>query len=107
MVGVEGEHSKPLVPAEKGTELRLSPWSQGVGTPKNIHNYKCQKGGGGGSVYNKVREKSSIQGLRSMAKKSQTIQVRTNKYNCLLHKYPRTHPTLQPSPYYLVNASYL
>lgn len=89
MVGVEGEHSKPLVPAEKGTELRLSPWSQGVGTPKNIHNYKCQKGGGGGSVYNKVREKSSILGLRSMAKKAKLykyVQANTTAYCTNTHE---------------------
>lgn len=49
MVGVEGEHSKPLVPAEKGTEPGFTQWIHRVtGPPQNINNCQGQKGGGGG-----------------------------------------------------------
>lgn len=49
MVGVEGEHSKPLVPVEKGMELGfiLCPQDDGQPTPQNRNSCKCQKGGGG------------------------------------------------------------
>lgn len=50
MVGVEGEHSKPLVPAERGTEPGLNLCPQGDGTPPQNINRKCQKGGSGGGV---------------------------------------------------------
>lgn len=72
-----------------------------VGPPQNICNRKRQKGGGG--VCAEQDDGKSIQGLaRVKGRKARTIQVCTNKYNCLLHKYPPTCPPLRPAPNYLV-----